>query len=204
MQKIRGAALLAATALAVSGLAACGDEGEPTDASSTASPSAPEKSSTTQASASESESSAAGGSTDEGEVAELPEAAKKRTKAGAVAFNEFYWEEAGKALHSGNPEVFDVYSDGCVVCDEVADGVRSDAKKGIHMNKNPYSVSKSSGSARADSGYRVELTVNVAEYHEVLKNGSKGRTAKKLSMTVVSDTRWEGGHWIIKDQVRIK
>lgn len=202
MQKTRGAALLAATALAVGGLAACGDEGEPGEASSTASPSAVGgESSSDSTSSSGSSSSGADG---DREVAELPEAAQKKTKAGAIAFNEFYFTETGRALHTGNPEALEIYSEGCVVCDTLVQSIRADAQKGINMDRNPYTVDSSSARKRSDSGYRVELNLKVSEYSEVLKDGSKGRTAKAMSMTVVSDTQWHDGHWEMHDQVRIK
>ena len=211
MQKTRGTALLAASLLVMGGLSACGDEGSGTDESSstTASPSAPEKessleapeeSSTSEASDS-SESSESGG---DDEVAELPAAAKKQTKAGAIAFNEFYFHHSGEALHSGETESLESFSDGCGVCDSFAEGIQADAKKGINMDRNPYVVDGASARKRSDGGYRVELQLNVAKYHEVLEDGSKGRTADSTSMTVVTDTQWTDGAWTIRDQVRVQ
>lgn len=216
VQKTRGVALLAASFLAMSGLAACGDEGgESESSSSTASPSAPEKESTSEASASGSESSSAetsesessgGGGESEGggEVVELPAAAKKQTKAGAIAFNEFYFDQSGEALQSGSSESLEAYSENCDVCDSFAEAIRADAKKGTHMNRNPYTVKTKSARERSDGGYRVELTLNVAEYSEVLEDGSKGRTAESMSMTVVTDTQWGDGQWEMRDQVRVQ
>ena len=207
MQKTRGAALLAATALVMSGLAACGDEGGPGETSSTASPSAEDPSSSETSSSSGDASSGSDGSSSsagggEGEVAELPAAATKKTKAGAIAFNEFYWEQVGVAYTTGNPYVLEEYTDDCAVCDNIAGKIRADRKKGTHMNKNPYSVHKTAASPRSDSGFRVQLTVEVEKYHQVLKDGSQGKTIRPQSLTVVSDTRWADGQWEIRDQVR--
>lgn len=205
MHTTRGAALLAAAALTVSGLAACGDEGEPSESSSTASPSAVGSSPSSESSDPESTSSSESEDTKgDGKVVELPAAAKKRTKAGAVAFNEFYFDQTGEALRTGNPKALEQYSNGCAACDTLAKGVRKDANRDVHMNRNPYSVHDSSARKRSDSGYRVEFELKVSEYSEVLKDGSKGRTADAMTMTIVTDTRWNDGHWELRDQVRIK
>lgn len=214
VQKTRGVALLAASFLAMSGLAACGDEGgESESSSSTASPSAPEKESTSEASASGSESSSAetsesessgGGGESEGggEVVELPAAAKKQTKAGAIAFNEFYMTETGRALTTGRTEHLKKYSKDCMACDDFLDVVDDATSNGTRMNKNPTSISRSSASERSDSGYRVEMDIKESAYHEVLKDGSKGRAAEPTSLTVVTDTQWKAQGWVIRDQVR--
>lgn len=206
MQKTRGTALLAASLLVMGGLSACGDEGSGTDESSstTASPSAPEKTSepeesTTSEASDSAESSESGG---DDEVAELPAAAKKQTKAGAIAFNEFYMTETGRALTTGRTEHLKKYSQNCLACDDFLDVVDDATANGIRMNKNPTSVSRSSASERSDSGYRVEMDVKESTYHEVLKDGSKGRTADPTSLTVVTDTQWTAKGWVIRDQVR--
>lgn len=219
MQKTRGTALLAASLLLMGGLSACGDEGgEASESSSTASPSAPEKESSSEASADESstaeasesepepesESDSSSGESGNDEVAELPAAAKKQTKAGAIAFNEFYWKQVGESYRTGNVNVFDEYTRGCAVCDNIAGKVRDADSVGTHMNKNPYSVRNTSATARKDNGFRVELTVDIEEYHEVLKDGSTGDAIESGSFTTVSDTRWSGGQWEIRDQVRTR
>lgn len=201
MQKIRGAALLAATALAASGLAACGGEGEPAESSSTASPSAPETSS--EASGSDTSGSSDGGG--EGEVAELPAAAKKQTKEGAIAFNEFYWEARGEALKSGKTDVISAFSaDACEPCSAYIDTTNENAKRGVTMNKNPNTVHVTNASKRVDSGYKVTVQIEADKYHEVKREGGVGRSADPLNMEIVTDTRWVGGHWVINDSVITK
>lgn len=219
MQKTRGAALLAATLVAVCGLAACGDEGsEASASSSTASPSAPEKEASSEASESDSggsepetsspdssELEASDGedeSESDGEVTELPAAAKKKTKAGAIAFNEFYQVQVGEALKTGSTTTLEKHSSDCQFCDGMIQRVKDHAEKGVHMNKNPNTVRDLSATKRKDGGYRVEMTIDASEYHEVLPDGSKGRSADALSMTVVTDTQWENGGWVMHEQAR--
>lgn len=206
MQTIRGAALLVAGALMVSGLAACGGEGEPEESSSTASPSAVEPSSSesseSSGSGSSSPSPGSSGAQGDGEVIELPTAAKKHTKEGAITFNEFYWEQVGESYVTGNPYVLEAYTNDCAVCDNIAGKVRQDREDGVSTRKNPYSVRKSSARPRSDSGFRVELTVQINRYDRYRKSGERVGTIAAQSLTVVSDTRWSDGQWEIRDQVR--
>ena len=94
MQSTRGAAILAAVAVLTGGLAACADDSEPEESTTTASPIDPSKSSSTSSDSSSSSESSSESSTSstsgEGKVAELPEEAKAQTKEGAIAFNEWY------------------------------------------------------------------------------------------------------------------
>lgn len=216
MQKTRGTALLAASLLVMGGLSACGDEGGDAaeSSSSTASPSAPEKesspedSSTSESSegsespgSSESSDSSSGESGDD-EVAELPAAAKKQTKAGAIAFNEFYQVQVGEALKTGSTKTLEKYSNDCRFCDGMIKRVSEHSKKGVHMNKNPNRVRDLAATEREDGGYRVEMTVDASAYHEVLPDGSKGRRAEPLTMTVVTDTQWADDGWVMHEQAR--
>lgn len=202
MQKTRGAALLAATALAVGGLAACGDEGEPGEASSTASPSAVGgESSSDSTSSSGSSSSGADG---DREVAELPEAAQKKTRAGAIAFNEFYQQQLGEALKSGSTTTLKKYTNDCDVCENFIQKTEDNDAEGITMDRNPYSAHNLSATARDDGGMKVTLKVKSSGYHEVLADGSKGRSADETSYTLVTDTQWHEGHWVIHDSVITK
>ena len=209
VQKTRGAALLAATALVMSGLAACGDEGGPGETSSTASPSAEDPSSSETSSSSGDASSGSDGSSSsagggEGEVAELPAAATKKTKAGAIAFNEFYQDQLGEALKTGNVAALEEYTASCDVCDNFIEKTEANKVKGVTMDRNPYSTHDASASNRPDSGFKVTLTVDSTGYREVLSDGSKGRQAKKTSYKVTTDTQWHEGHWVIRDSVIVE
>lgn len=221
MQKTRGAALLAATLVAVCGLAACGDEGsEASASSSTASPSAPEKEASSEASESDSggsepetsspdssELEASDGedeSESDGEVTELPAAAKKKTKAGAIAFNEFYQRQMGEALKTGHVESLRKYSQNCEVCDEYISETERTSARGVKMDKNPNQIGKSTATKRVDSGYKVTVEVKAKEYQEVLSDGSRGRKADAVTYTIATNTQWSGGHWVIRDSVIIE
>ncbi|HIZ97491.1 MAG TPA: hypothetical protein H9805_02805 [Candidatus Janibacter merdipullorum] len=207
MQMIRGTAALAAGVLMVGGMAACGDEGEPEASSSTASPSEVEPSSSSDSSDSGSSSSSSGSSETQGEgkVAELPEAAKKQTKAGAIAFNEFYQDQMGEALKTGKTETLEKFShDACDVCDEYIRETEKSTARGITMDKNPNRIGESTATARSDNGYKVTVEVQAAEYQEVLKDGSRGRSADAVTYTVATDTQWTGDHWVIRDSVIVE
>lgn len=198
MNFTRAASLLTATALTMTALTACGGDSEPTPSSSTASP-------IDRGTDSPSETSSGSESSGSAEVPELPEAATKKTKAGAIAFNKFYQVQTGEALHSGNADFLRTYSgDQCKACTGMIERVQEYADQGITTNKNPNSVHDVKARKRSDAGYRVEVTVNASEYHQVLADGSKGQTAKAITMTIVSDTQWVDGHWQIQDQVRVK
>ena len=206
MQMIRGAAALTAGVLMVGGLAACGDEGEPEESSSTASPSEVERTSSSEPSSSSgsgSSSSSSGSSETQGEgkVAELPKAAKKRTKEGAIAFNKFYQEQLGEALTSGNTATLKEYTHECVTCDDFIKATEKDKAKGVTMDRAPYSAHKLQATTRDDGGMRVSLLVKSTGYREVLKDGSAGRSADPTSFTLVTDTQWHDGHWVIHDTV---
>lgn len=213
VQTTRGVALLAASVLAMSGLAACGDEGGDAAESSskTASPSAPEKESGSEESgseeASESSTSEASGSSEpagDDEVAELPAAAKKQTKAGAVAFNEFYQEQMGEALKTGRVETLKEYSQGCDACDEYVRDTERATSRGVKMDKNPNVIGDTSATKRVDSGYKVTVEVKAKEYQEVLSDGSRGRKADAVTYTIATDTQWSEGHWVIRDSVIVE
>lgn len=204
MQSTRGAAILAAVAVLTSGLAACGDNSEPQESTTTASPidrSTESPSSSKSSSSSESETSSGDGL---GDGAELPEEAKAQTKEGAMAFNEFFQVQSGEALTISDPAVVRQHSSDCPPCDAFADSVDTHAKNGTKMNRNPYTVRDVSARKRDDGGYRVQMRIDVKEYHEVLKDGSKGRTAKAMSMTMVTNTQWASDRWVIRDIVRTK
>lgn len=204
MLKIRGAALVAATALVMGGVAGCGDEGEPAESSSTVSPSAVEPSSSSEGSGSSTSSSGSSGPEGDGDVVELPAAAEERTKEGAIAFNKFYFAETGRALTTGKTDHLRKYSDNCLACDDFLKTVDQATADGTRMNRNPTSVAEVSAKRRSDSGYRVELEIRESAYYEVLKDGSKGRTADAASLTLVTDTQWTGQGWVMRDQVRTK
>lgn len=203
MQSTRGAAILAAVAVLTGGLAACGDNSEPQESTTTASPidrSTDSPSPSESSSSSGSETSSPSG---EGKVAELPEEAKAKTKEGAIAFNEFYQVQKGEALKSGNTETITKYSSECEPCDQYAQATEENEKNGVRMNVNPNKVGDITATKRKDGGYKVTMEVSASEYHEVLANGSPGRTAEAIDYSLVTNTQWVNGHWVIRDSVRV-
>lgn len=212
MQKTRGVALLTASVLAMSSLAACGDEGGDAgeSTSSTASPSAPEKESSSgegEDESSTSKASASEGSSESGddEVAELPAAAKKQTKAGAIAFNEFYQEQMGEALKTGRTQTLEEFShEECEVCATYIKQTSDRTSENVTMNKNPNRVGTATATPRTDSGFKVTLTVRASEYHEVLPDGKRGRSADAVTYKLTTDTQWHEGHWVIRDSVIVE
>lgn len=195
MQSTRGAAILAAVAVLTGGLAACGDDSEPEESTTTASPIDPSKSSS-------STSESAGSETRGSEVAPLPEAATQKTKEGAIAFNEFYQLQMGEALKTADSATLREYSDGCAVCDELAKTADTFKKDKVRATKNPYSIRKSSARPRTDGGYRVEMDLELSEYRKKTLDGQAGPLVKAVDITVVSNTQWVNGQWKITDLVR--
>ena len=204
MQSTRGAAILAAVAVLTGSLAACGDNSEPQESTTTASPIDRSTNSPSSSESSSSSGSEASSPSGEGKVAELPEEAKAKTKQGAIAFNEWYQVQMGEALKTGDSSTLRAYSRGCALCDGLASRVDGYTEKGTRMNVNPNSVTKSSARERDDSGYRVEVDVHASSYHEVLKDGSMGRTADAVDMTLVSNTQWVGKQWQIQELAVVK
>lgn len=201
MRKTRGAALLAATALAVSGLAACGDEGEPAGSSSTASPSAVGRSSS-ESSGSESSSSSTPAKDTKGLPGDFPTAAKERTKEGAAAFGKYYLLEFGDATHTGDTSAIE-YMDAsdCLVCSNGVEDIQTDAEKGFTRNKNPYTVSQVKATKRPDEGYKVSMEVEVAAHHRLDSSGEPNGDIKATSYTMTQHVVWTDGQWRMSDWV---
>ncbi|SMC57217.1 hypothetical protein SAMN06296429_105167 [Janibacter indicus] len=204
MQSTRGAAILAAVAVLTGGLAACGDDSEPQESTTTASPidrSTDSPSSSESSSSSGSETSSASG---EGKVAKLPEEAQAKTKEGAIAFNEWYLTQVGESLKTADSTTVRAYSSDCAFCDEIAKTADQFAKDGITADKNPYSLQVQSAKARTDSGYRVEVLLNISEYRKVASDGRRGPAVKPSSITLVTNTKQSAEGWRIHEVVRTK
>lgn len=209
MQSTRGAAILAAVAVLTGGLAACGDDSEPEESTTTASPIDPSKSSSTSSDSSSSSESSSESSTSstsgEGKVAELPEEAKAQTKEGAIAFNEWYQMQMGEALKTADSATLRAYSEGCAVCDGLGDVADDFNQRDVRASKNPYAVAEGTTiRKRDDGGYRVEMDVKNSSYREVGADGAKGPEIQPVSMTIVSNTQWTSNGWQIRALVRVE
>lgn len=199
VRKTRGAALLTATALAVTGLAACGDEGGQAESSTTASPSAASESST-EATGSESSSSPSSSSavTSGEEVTELPAAAKSKTQAGAAAFGQYYHEAYGDAAESGDASIIETLrSPECKACLAGEKQIKDDAKKGWHRDTNPYSHSGVKATKRPDEGYKVTMTVKATKHHRLNEDGEPNAKVDATSFTLDEHVAWRSGRWVM-------
>ncbi|MGO1166255.1 MAG: DUF6318 family protein [Janibacter sp.] len=200
MHTTRGAALLAAAALTVSGLAACGDEGEPTESSSTASPSAVGDGSSSESS-SDSESSSSSESQDtkgDGKAVELPAAAKKHTKAGAEAFGKYYHQAYGDAAESGDiSAIKELRDSGCKACLAGEKQISDDAKQGWKRDRNPYSYQGLKATKRSDSGHKVTMTVKAKKHYRVDEEGEPNATVDPVSFTLDEHVVWRNGQWVM-------
>ncbi|QNF95330.1 DUF6318 family protein [Janibacter sp. YB324] len=191
-------------AILTGGLAACGDNSEPQESTTTASPIDRSTDSTSSSESSSSSGSETSFPSGEGKVAELPEEAKAKTKEGAIAFNEFFEMQMGEALKTGDTATIEEFSANCAPCDEYVRLTKADAEKGIHMNVNPNKVRDVAATKRQDGGYRVTLTVDASEYHEIKADGSPGRTAEAVTYKLATNTQWSDGHWVIRNTVRVQ
>jgi hypothetical protein len=127
---IRRAAVAAVAALLVVGLAACDDDPEverDPDASASGTPIPPEASSPTEP-------------TPTGPVEPtLPAEAKEPTKAGAVAFVEYYWDVVSYALVTGDLRTLaSLGGPGCSGCQGGVDFIKSIYSDGGSVQAGPY------------------------------------------------------------------
>lgn len=222
----RGARAAALVAVAGMALAGCGgdQDGESTSSSSFVSPRTPSStagSSTTGSSsaqtsttaggpststgssstASGSPSGAAGGSpstSGSGTTADLPPEARQNTKAGAIAFTKFWFEEGGRALVTGETaSLVSITGPDCAACQDFIQTIDDGVEKGIHTNKNPVVVSNMTAHKRPDSGYRVELLLRTTPHSFTDASGKVVEKYDGASSHVTTHTEWAGGRWIM-------
>lgn len=177
---------------------ASGSEGSSTSGSSTSGEATgsadPSGSGSPAASSSGASTDAGGGSTD------LPAEAKERTKEGAAAFGEYYYEQFGEAIHSGDVSTLDALSaEDCPPCNEAAKQISADHDKGLGADRNPYTQSDVKAQKRPDVGYKVTMNVDVAEYQMVKDGKAVGqvdaRTYQLTEHVVWTDDRWVMSDW---------
>lgn len=196
---------MAATALAVSGLAACGGEGEPAESSTTASPSAVESGSSSDSSGSESSSSEpsdSSASSTASETADLPQSAAKQSQAGAAAFGKYYLSQFGEASRTGDTKRLELLeADECSVCSAGIKEIKSGAQKGWTLNKNPYTASNVEATKRPDGGFKVSMDVKVAEHERLDSEGESIGTSEATQYTFTQHVVWENDRWQMYDWV---
>ena len=205
MQSTRGAAILAAVAVLTGGLTACGDDSEPQESTTTASPidrSTDSPSSSESSSSSGSETSSGDGSGDDAELPDdLPAEARKNTKEGAAAFGEYYYDAMADADHTGDTSDLRLLAlDTCSPCKQAVTDIEADAKKGQTRSENPNTLTKVQASERPDSGYKVSMNVDVKPHH-VYENGEIVSDVEATNYTLTQHVTWQDGKWQISDWV---
>ena len=206
MQSTRGAAILAAVAVLTGGLTACGDDSEPQESTTTASPidrSTDSPSSSESSSSSGSETSSGDGS---GGDAELPDdlqaEARENTKEGAAAFGEYYHTAFGDAAESGDTQLIEsLRSPDCKACIAGEKQISDDKAKGWVRDSNPYSFSKLSATKRPDEGYKVTMDVKAKKHYRVDASGKRNATVKPVSFDLTQHVIWTGDHWTMNSWI---
>lgn len=192
MDLTRAASLLTATALAMSGLAACGSDSEPTPTVSTVSP-------IDRGDDSPSESSSGSETKGSGTATELPPEAREKTKAGAIAFTKLWFEEAGRALQEGDRSLVKQHAHAeCAPCSALIAGIEEDHESGVKADRDPISVVDIGAEKRPDNGYRVEFTMKNPAYSKFDESGAVVETFEEAETTVVTDTHWTGSAWVLR------
>lgn len=195
MHLTRRATALSAAALISTGLSACGDD-KPIEPGST-------RQATPRSSGSATPSSSASGSTLTGDKLSLPKdvpaAALKKTRQGAVAFGKYYYEQFGEADHTGDTTTISALaSDSCVPCAEAVSAIDSDSADGQTRSANPYKISNVQATHDSDHGYNVTMTVHVRPHH-VYKNKKVISDVDADNFTVTEAVVWNEGRWEVSD-----
>lgn len=198
----RPAALMAATCLAISGLSACAGQGEGEETSSTTVSPLPGDSTTSSSSSATSSTSSSSSSTKGGDAApELPAAAKKHTKEGAVAFAKFYWEETGRAQESGDTNgLSELISPDCTVCHSLIDDIDKDHDKGIHADRSPTKVTLALIATTTDGKSDEAATLNVTDQaHNFVDGAEAVGHVKETKYKSIVYVDWDEGSWVVVD-----
>ena len=202
----RPVAAMTAVLLAVGAVAGCGGgSGQGGSSSTTVSPLGPDSSS--RSSSAEPSSSTGSGSSSsstsggkDGEP-ELPAAAKEHNQAGAVAFAKFYWNETGRALHSGDTSGLEELSTDCVPCNKYREIVDKDAESGRHADINPTVLGAHKVTDRTDSKSDQAVTLAVEEkpYKLVDDAGAAYGEAEAVNYDVIVYLDQTRSGWTVVD-----
>ncbi|UTT67284.1 DUF6318 family protein [Janibacter sp. CX7] len=192
-------------AVLTGGLAACGDDSEPEESTTTASPIDASKSSSTSSdssSSSESSSEPSTSSDDPSLPDDMPAEAREETKEGAAAFGEYFLLAYGDAAKSADTTVFQTLgASDCSVCATAIKNIEADKAKGWKKDKNPYTVRRAVATKRPDEGYKVVLDVTVASHHRIDSKGVSNGDVNATSYTVTEHVSWADGRWQVKDWI---
>lgn len=118
-----------------------------------------------------------------------------------MAFAKYYWNETGRALHSGDTAVLEKLATDCVPCDEYVRSVESDEKKGLHANINPTVVGKHKVTDRTDgkSDQVVTLAVSEKAYQVVDDQGEAQAAADAVNYDILIYLDESPSGWTVVD-----
>lgn len=200
VQFTRGASALAATALLVTGLSACGDD--PDEPPITLSSSSDDSTSSSSSSSSSSSASSSSTSSDVDLPDDIPAAALENTKAGAAAFGEYYYLKFGEATHTGKTtDIKKLGASNCKICSNSVTSIEADAAKGWTRSENPYSMSNVKAQKRPDEGYKVSMDVKVSAHKREDASGKENGHIKATAYTLTEHVIWQSGRWQVKDWI---
>ncbi|GAB3111383.1 hypothetical protein GCM10027055_11880 [Janibacter alkaliphilus] len=198
--RARMVALVSVSALALAG---CGGVDEPEEtSSSTVSPRVPSSNGSSSAASS---SSSSGSATSSGDVStEPPAEAQENTQAGAEAFAEWYEQQVGEAVTTGEGSVLREYADqSCQACLETADQMESDAEQYGVAPTNPYSVAVDSSREEAGKQY-VTLEVSWTTYRRLKDGESQGRVDGDEARYVLTLSPQVSDGWLVEESVLVR
>lgn len=130
-------------------------------------------------------------------AAEPPAAAMADTKAGAEAFAVWYLRQRGEAMRTADSAVLrDNSTDNCRACMTYAQGIDTNATKGLKANGNPYRV-ELKDSVMKSSGVRIVRTsVTMRSYTASDATGQYvfDNWGEEYEMAVTAV--WRDGQWL--------
>lgn len=203
VRRVAGALVVLTVAL---GSAGCGDDETP--APSTTSVASPKKgpaltptetSSSTSGTATSGTTSPTSG---ESAAPDLPEAATKNTKAGAMAFAEFYTVQMGEAFHTGDTALLrSLSAPSCAACDAVIKAVQALDEQGRHADRNSNLGARSESVAESQRGLHVKVEVTIDRYNVIDGSGKVVEVSPRTQAEFTHLVKWGEGKWKVVDSV---
>jgi hypothetical protein len=128
----------------------------------------------------------------------LPEAAKKPTREGAVAFVEYFWELYNYGFATGDPAAVDSVSDpGCIFCQSTQESLESLSRRKLVNEGGAVTVVVAvAAPGKPEEGMLVNTTLDQEASHLVSPEGaitdvSAATTNDRSDAAVI----WEEGSW---------
>ncbi|MFC7490073.1 MULTISPECIES: DUF6318 family protein [unclassified Knoellia] len=191
--------------IAAFGLTGCGGDDKPTSSSTptpTTSGSAASPSSSGSASGSGSASPSPSVSASPSATASVPAAAKARTEAGAIAFLNFYFDQAGKGLLEPRkaPDLFAIADKDCIACKKTQDLFAEYAKGGWSMRQSGIRI-ENAALATEITAPSVLLNFTFVQTEQPLYQYGQ-KTSHKISASNTKKgaaLKWVNGAWQMYD-----